>query len=96
LKIIYHQGRVAGQRYVGFIYELEQPQIDTINMMLEEGASREEIWLQVQEWVDDFLSDGDAISFEAIAVQCLATETDLERGRPVSGNHQLVSSRPSP
>jgi hypothetical protein len=77
--IIYHQGRVAGPPYVGFIYDLEQPQIDTINMMLKDGASKEEIWLQVQEWVDDFLSDRDAISFEASAVQYLASETDLER-----------------
>jgi len=77
--IIYHQGRVAGPRYVGFIYDLEQPHLDTINMMLEDGASREEIWLQVQEWVDDFLSDRDEISFEVSVVQYLATETDLER-----------------
>jgi hypothetical protein len=77
--LIYHQGRVAGPRYVGFVYDLEQPQIDEINIMLEDGASKEEIWLQVQEWVDDFLSDRDAISFEASAVQYLTNETDLER-----------------
>ena len=88
--IIYHQGRV-GPRYVGFVYDLEQPQIDNINMMLEDGASKEEIWLQVQEWVDDFLSDRDTISFEASAVQYLATETDLER--KASGESESPTGR---
>jgi hypothetical protein len=95
LGLIYHEGACSGApRYVGFVYDLDQPQIDKINIMPEDGASKKEIWLQAQELVVDFLSDRDAISSKRVPFSTRQPKLILNGRRPVSRNHQLAGSSP--